>query len=250
MFIIKMIFLWPIFLWTLYRVNSYASRYRKDPAYNPIQQRNDWVLGKCKLLLWFFGIKVKVEGYEHLGKGPAILTPNHKSNIDPIVLIYALKKQSKEQGVMNKIPTFLAKKELAKKRTVRNALSLLDTFYVDRQNPRESVKQLASFGTHVKENRTFGIVFPEGTRIKENNLGEFNPGAFKVAISNYLPIVPVAISDTREALRKTRFKKLIVNVKFLPVQKPNSFITMETHAISKKIKNQIEGEINVWNNKH
>ncbi|WP_406617314.1 lysophospholipid acyltransferase family protein [Mycoplasmopsis adleri] len=240
MFIVKMIFFWWIFLWNYWRVNVYARKYRKDPNYYPTMQRYNWLLKKTKLFLWFYGVKVKVEGYDNLGKGPAILTPNHKSNIDPIVLVYALQKQTKEEAVDHKVPTFIAKKELTKKRITRNALSLLDTFYVNKDNLRETMQSLKDFGNFVKQNLTFGVIFPEGTRVKEDGLGEFHHGAFKIAHDKYLPIVPVAISDTRNALNPRRFKKCVITVKFLPALKPSTFMTMESQAIANKVKDAIE----------
>ncbi|MGV2392835.1 UNVERIFIED_CONTAM: lysophospholipid acyltransferase family protein [Campylobacter lari] len=187
---------------------------------------------------------MEVEGYENLGKGPAILVPNHKSNIDPIAILVALKKQTKEEGIMNKIPTFLAKKELSKKRIVKNALSILDTFYIDRTNIRDSLKQLNAFGSYVKDKRTFGVIFPEGTRVKSDELGEFKPGAFRVALKNYLPIVPVAITNSKDSINPKRVKTLVITVKFLTPLKPNNFITMDENAIATKTKFAIEGALN------
>lgn len=239
MYYLKMIFFWFVFLWHLASVNKFARKYKRDPNYYPPQQRNDFLIKKTKIFLWFFNIKLNVEGYENIGKGPAILCPNHKSNIDPIVLFYSLKKQTKEQGVYNKIPTFLAKMELTKKRIIKKTLSLLDTFYVDRNDLRQSIKSLNEFGSFVKQNQTFGVIFPEGMRVKEDGLGEFKNGAFKVALSNYLPIVPVAITDTRGSLDKKRWKKFEITVKFLPQIKPNTMLTMEPRAVAGKVKETI-----------
>lgn len=240
MFIIKMIFFWWIFLWNMWRVSVYARKYRKNPDYYHPMQRYNWLLKKAKLFLWFFSVKVKVEGYENIGKGPTILTPNHKSNIDPIIMLYALQKQTKEEGVEHKIPTFIAKKELSQKRITRQVLSLLDTFYLNKDNIRESIAALKDYGKYVKERLTFGVIFPEGTRVKEKELGEFKSGAFKVAAERYLPIVPVSISDTRDALNVKRMKKCTITVRFLNAMKPNNFIGMDYGAIAARVKENIE----------
>ncbi|WP_029513465.1 lysophospholipid acyltransferase family protein [Mycoplasmopsis primatum] len=243
MFIVKMIFFWWIFLWHMWRINAYARRYRKDPSFYHPQQRNDWLVKKAKIFMWFYGVKVKVEGYDNLPKGASILAPNHKSFIDPVVVLYALQKQTKEEGVKNRIPTFIAKKELTKRMLLRNLLSIIDTLYIDRDNIRESFKVLNEFGSFVKKNLTCGVIFPEGQRVYEDGLGEFKNGAFKVAISNYLPIVPVAITDTRGALNAKRFKKFYITIKFLQPLKPASFLTMNPEVISNKVKSAIEGAL-------
>lgn len=243
MFIVKMIFLWWLVLWYWWRINAFARKYRKDPTFYHPQQRNDWLLRKARFFLWLFGVKVIIEGYDNIPKGAVIIAPNHKSNVDPVLVLYALKKQTKEENIRNRIPTFLAKIELSKKRTMRNLLSLIDTIYVDRENPRDAIKKLNEFSSFVKKNSTCGVIFPEGTRIKEAELGEFKAGAFKVAVSNYLPIVPVAISDSRDALNKKRMKLLHIKVTFLPALKPATFITMEPMVIAEKVKSMIKGAL-------
>lgn len=242
----KMVFAWLIVLWMLWRINAKARKYRANPTEMVLQQRNDWCLKRVNFVLKLYGVKVKVEGYENLPKGGAILTPNHKSNLDAFILLKALAKPKNEvdPSVLNKVPTFVAKIELKKKRVVRNALSLLDTFYVDREDFRQAFKTMDEFGQYVKENKTYGVVFPEGKRVDEEPLAEFKAGAFKTAASIYVPIVPVAISDTRTADDKKRSKKLEVIVKFLPPIKPNAFLSMQPQAIAEKVKNQIEGALN------
>ncbi|WP_027120802.1 lysophospholipid acyltransferase family protein [Mycoplasmopsis lipofaciens] len=243
-FNLKMVFLWWLVGWRAWRINKYARKYRKLPDQYTPQQRNDWLLKKAKKVLKLFNIKLNVEGYENLTKGPMLLVPNHKNNMDPIIILVALAKQTGDSSVMNKIPTFLAKKELMKKRTTRNTLSLLDTFFIDRNDFRQSIEALNNFGAFVKENRTYGVVFPEGRRVSEKlELDEFKAGAFKIASSQYLPIVPVAISDTREADNKNRNKKLNVTVKFLTPIKPSSFIGMDFQAIGNRCKEIIEKEV-------
>ncbi|EIN14802.1 1-acyl-SN-glycerol-3-phosphate acyltransferase [Mycoplasmopsis agalactiae 14628] len=243
MFIIKMIFLWWLVLWYWWRINAFARKYKKDPTFYHPQQRSDWLLKKARFFLWLFGVKLVVEGYDNIPRGAVILAPNHKSNIDPVLVLCALRKQTKEESARNKIPTFLAKVELSKKRTIRNLLSLIDTIYVDRDNPRDGIKKINEFGAFVKKNSTCGVVFPEGTRVENDELGDFKAGAFKIAVSNYLPIVPVAISDSRDGLNVKRMKSIKIKVTFLPALKPASFITMEPVVIAENVKSMIKGAL-------
>ncbi len=46
------------------------------------------------------------------------------------------------------------------------------------------------------------MVFPEGTRSASGELGEFRDGAFKVAIEAGVPVLPLAVIGTRDALIK------------------------------------------------
>ncbi len=44
--------------------------------------------------------------------------------------------------------------------------------------------------------------FPEGTRSQDGELRSFKPGAFKLAQEMNLPILPIAINGTKDALPK------------------------------------------------
>lgn len=64
-------------------------------------------------------------------------------------------------------------------------------------------------GAHVYEQaaerlstRVSVMLFPEGTRSTSGDLGEFKDGAFKMAISNQVPVLPLAVHGTRAALVK------------------------------------------------
>ncbi|VEU78134.1 lysophospholipid acyltransferase family protein [Mycoplasmopsis columbinasalis] len=239
----KMALSWPRALWVNWRIRAYAKRYKNNSDNYTLQQRNDWLVKKAKFLLWLWNIKVEVEGYQNLPKSPAILVPNHKSYADPVVLLYALKKQSHEDDVLNKIPTFVGKKELQKQKSVHSAMQLLDSFFIDSENFRDFFKTLNEFGKFVKENRTYGVIFPEGTRVGEDGLGEFKNGAFKVAHQNFLAVVPVAISDTREAFNHKRKKKLTIKVTFLPQFKANTVFAMDVNVLAEKAKEAIQGAL-------
>jgi len=46
------------------------------------------------------------------------------------------------------------------------------------------------------------LFFPEGTRSRTGELGAFKNGAFKLAVATGIPVVPVAVSGTRDLLVK------------------------------------------------
>ena len=46
------------------------------------------------------------------------------------------------------------------------------------------------------------LFFPEGTRSSTDDMGEFQNGAFKLAIKEKKPLLPVFIGGTREAIPK------------------------------------------------
>lgn len=239
----KLILQSPLWLWRMSRINKRARKYRRQPDYNSLQKRHDFLLKYIKKLFKTFKITVETQGIENLYKAPCLLTPNHTSNIDVMAMMYALRKTSFEEGVQNKVATFIAKTELTKRRVVRNAMSLLDTFIIDRKKFREAIEVSKNFCAYVKENKTYGIVFPEGTRTKDGNMGEFKTGVFHLAQSEFLPIVPVSIINGFDADNIKRSKKQKIIVKFHPVIKPLSFVSQDRKALAKKVEKIVENGI-------
>jgi 1-acyl-sn-glycerol-3-phosphate acyltransferase len=68
------------------------------------------------------------------------------------------------------------------------------------------------------------FVFPEGTRSPTGNLIPFYPGAFRLAVRNKIPIVPVVIEGTRDILPKGRFFIMprLVRIHLLEAVHPDS----------------------------
>ena len=52
------------------------------------------------------------------------------------------------------------------------------------------------------DQRVSVMIFPEGTRTLDGSLGEFKDGAFRLAIESQVPILPLAVVGTREAMPK------------------------------------------------
>jgi 1-acyl-sn-glycerol-3-phosphate acyltransferase len=50
------------------------------------------------------------------------------------------------------------------------------------------------------------MIFPEGTRSKTGALQSFKDGAFRIAIEAGVPIVPIAVAGTRNAMEKGTFR--------------------------------------------
>ncbi|MGY6171989.1 lysophospholipid acyltransferase family protein [Candidatus Mycoplasma pogonae] len=243
---LKKIILLPIWVVRILSVLRFARKYKKEPANFNTQMRNDYMVKKAYKFLKLYGINVKVEGYENLPKnGPALITPNHQSNMDALAMLVALKKQTSDKEEKNKIGTFIAKIELSKKRLQRSFLNIIDTFYIDRENIRQAVKTLDEFGKYVKENKTYGVIFPEGTRTKNGEIQEFKGGAFKVAKKEYLSIIPTTILNSYESdnlNKRSDFKKTITVIFHKPI-KPNIFITQSNEAIAKRVKEIVASKL-------
>ncbi|MDX2342997.1 MAG: lysophospholipid acyltransferase family protein [Acidimicrobiia bacterium] len=111
---------------------------------------------------------------------------NHLSNFDVPLLFRA-------------IPTpirYLAKKELYKIPVFAQALHVAGIIKIDRGAGARSYAAINEGVAKAKENGYSLIVFAEGTRSRDGDLHPFKKGAFRMAISTGLPVVPVTVNGT------------------------------------------------------
>lgn len=143
-------------------------------------------------LLKLAGVTVTVEGLENIPKGrPCVFAGNHRSYYDiPLVLTQ-----------LDAPHGLVSKKEVAKLPLVRGWMRLLHCVFLDRGDPRKAMAALNEAIDLVKKGYSLTI-FPEGTRNKgaEGSLLEFKSGAFRVATKAKAPIVPLAITGSRDIM--------------------------------------------------
>ncbi|QNM93702.1 1-acyl-sn-glycerol-3-phosphate acyltransferase [Mycoplasma sp. Pen4] len=247
----KKVILSPVWLLRAIKIWWKARKYKKDPAAVDNLVRYDYVLKLAKKILKMYNVDLVIENYENLPKnGNTLIVANHKSNFDPLALLVALEKQTQELSAKEIVPTFVAKQELEENKTIFNAAKLIDTFFIDRKNIRESLKTMTDFSKFVKENKTYGVIFPEGTRHTEEGLGEFKTGAFKVAQKEYFTILPVAIINSINSDNSKRSGRQTITVSFLKPIKPHTFISQEAKSISEHVKSLISNEMSKYGDKN
>jgi 1-acyl-sn-glycerol-3-phosphate acyltransferase len=135
-------------------------------------------------------IELQVQGREHLRSGETYLVmSNHQSLYDIPVLFETIGSNLR----------MLTKKELFDVPLFGNALLHGGFISIDRSNRRAAIRsldrarELLASGTHV-------WIAPEGTRSRTGALLPFKKGAFYLAFEALLPILPVTLRGTRDAL--------------------------------------------------
>jgi len=144
-----------------------------------------------RVLLAVSGVKVCVEGLDQIAPdGSYILVSNHLSYMDRPVMLSNIPVQFR----------FLAKKGLFQIPLLGTHLARAGHIPVFRDDPRAAVRTMGQAAQAVRERGTSLLVFPEGGRSRDGELGEFKEGAAYIAIKAGVPLVPVAINGTREVL--------------------------------------------------
>lgn len=152
--------------------------------------------------------KVNVSGLENIDhRKKYVVVSNHQSLAD-IVLLYKTKMQFKwvAKDSLFKIPVLGWNMALARHiRLERGDFSSIKKVY------REAGEWLRK-GVSV-------LFFPEGTRSDNEGIGEFQNGAFKLAIKERVPILPIQIDGTKDAIPKGSWRfttKICCTLKVLP----------------------------------
>ena len=137
-------------------------------------------------------LPVTVEGLEHIQPGQSyVFVSNHQSMFD-VWLIY---------GWLPVIFKWLMKAELRKVPFVGIACKAAGHIFVDRKNPKAAMESMENIKKQLKDG-VCTVIFPEGTRTKDGQVGRFKRGAFQIALDLKLPIIPISLSGCYDVLPK------------------------------------------------
>jgi 1-acyl-sn-glycerol-3-phosphate acyltransferase len=147
-----------------------------------------------RVALAIVGIRYVVEGHEHILDRPAVYCANHTSNVEPPLLFAALRRLTPRLHI-------LYKAELRRLPILNLGFDLVGFIPVDRGNREQTTRAVGMAVARLNAGGSF-FVFPEGTRSRTGELLPFRKGAFVMEIRAGVPIVPIAISGARDAMRK------------------------------------------------
>lgn len=143
-----------------------------------------------QLIVLLAGVKVHVTSRATIDpKKPYVFMSNHASTVDIWTLFVALP-----------VPVrMIAKKQLAAIPLFGWAMWAGRFIFIDRANAASARRSIDRAEARIRGGES-ALIFPEGTRTRDGNLGAFKKGGFHLAIDAGVPIVPVALSGTREAM--------------------------------------------------
>lgn len=142
------------------------------------------------LLPSIVGVTVEAKGTEKLlGAPPAILASNHQSMLDVVALVVGLPVDL----------SFVVKRELAAIPFLGWYMKAVGMTILDRRRRLQGLAAIRDGASGLDAGR-FVVIFPEGTRSRDETVGPFKPGAFVAALESGLPIVPVALDGPGRCL--------------------------------------------------
>ena len=183
----------------------------------------------AKYVCVFLNVKIDMEGKENITEDDSVLyVSNHKSLLDPVFVCFGVKRAL----------SFAAKQEVRDDyKPLRPLLKTSQVIFIDRENDRNSVKEILKGIKLIKDGKGL-LIFPEGG-IKTRDLNKMvslKPGAYKLATKSKATIQPVVLLGNHLLdTRKSWFKRVHIHVKVLPAIKYEEYKDLNTNEIGMKV---------------
>lgn len=147
-------------------------------------------------VLWFCGIRVKVEGAENVPPGGSfVLVSNHRSYMDSPIVIPFIQLQFR----------FFAKSSVFYWPMIGYHLKQAGHLPVHYDNPGKSLKSMTDAARVIRQKGISVLLFPEAGRTT-GELEPFKDGAAYVAIKAGVPVIPMGIIGSDRVLGVGRLK--------------------------------------------
>lgn len=161
-----------------------------------------WLFRKmCVVHNWFNPLwRFRTSGVEiDDPRRPYVVVSNHESFVD-MLLISHLPWEMK----------WLSKQSIFKIPFVGWLMRMAGDVELVRGNKQSIVSAMKGCSDRL-DKRVSVMLFPEGTRTRDGSLGEFKDGAFRIAIEHQVPILPLVVNGTREALQAESWRMNVTN---------------------------------------
>ncbi len=148
--------------------------------------------------------RLSCEGAANLpAGGAAIIAANHKSELDPFFVGHAFRRPVR----------YFAKSELFANGALRWAVTELGAIPVRRGESDRAALEAALASLSAGEAL---IIYPEGTRMRDDAVHEFLPGVGMLALRSGAPVVPVGLKGSDKVIHDGRPGLPVVRVKAGP----------------------------------
>ncbi len=167
---------------------------------------------------------------------PYVVVSNHQSNAD-IPLISRLPWEMK----------WVAKKELLAVPLLGWEMTMAGDIPVDRRDPESRARVLVR-ARDMLAKRCSVMFFAEGTRSRDGRVKAFQDGAFRLAIESGVPVLPLAVDGTMDALPKDGwvFSRATCRVHVLTPVETAGMTVNDVSVLRERVRRQIIAEVASW----
>lgn len=188
--------------------------------------------GLAKGVLFCAGTKLNIKGKENIPTNETVLfVGNHKSIFDIPILA----------STIDTPMSFIGKIQLKKTPIISFWMKKINCIFMDRSDIRQSLKSITKGIEQLKGGQSL-LIFPEGTRISGEELGDFKKGSLKLATKTNVTIIPIYIGNAYKIL-ETQFPWVKAKTINVNIGKPIIIDTLDQENkknIADYVKNKIE----------
>ena len=208
--------------------HSWIKKYKGQEEADKYAQKTAYLWAKYTIKT--IGIDLEVKGLENIPDEACVFIGNHTSILDIPIMFYTI----------DRLVGFVAKKEMLKAPVIGTWLEKAHCIPLDRENPREAIKTI-NYGVELLKKGYSLAIFPEGTRSKDGNIGEFKKGSLKLATKAKAPIVTIAIDRAYTSFEKDKkFKPSKIKVTFGNVISTAELTKEEEKTLNEDVRNIIK----------
>jgi 1-acyl-sn-glycerol-3-phosphate acyltransferase len=197
-----------------------------------------------KISFFIGGIKIKVDGLEHLPSETAIFAADHRSIMDSLVLLSIIKRYYFCITVpLDYFPNFLFRI------WIKNMGFI--SFFRNQKDEKKYKLGVTKFEAifeckkRLKENQSL-VIFPEGHHEKNRKIRNFHTGAVRFAIESKVPIIPVGIIGSENVVTpvKNKIHPGKIHIKFgRPIYYDKYYGRFDNHELIKKLTKELKEQV-------
>ena len=173
--------------------------------------------------------RIRVFGREHVpATGGALVVSNHQSHLDPILVGLSCDRRL----------NFVARDTLFGFAPFRWLIYSLDAIPIDREGIglgglKESLRRL-------KDGEML-LIFPEGTRTRDGEVGHLKPGFIALARRSKVPLLPIALDGAFDSFpRLSRFPlPAVIHTRFAAPLFPEDIAKLDDEALMREVDRRI-----------
>jgi len=189
-----------------------------------------WSTTTLILLKLLCGIRVVIEGKEHLPDEACVVMAKHQSAAETVAMPMLVPDY-----------TWVLKRELFYIPVFGWALVAMGTIGIRRGSPRSAIKQVIKDGKTKLKQGLWVVIFPEGTRSAVGTSGEYQPGGVILAQKANVGIAPLA-HNTGTLWPKRGFIKKpgTITFRFLPYIPAEEVASLKRADLLTRLETNIE----------
>ena len=194
------------------------------------------------LLVFYARADVSISGTELIPKDTRyLMVSNHRSLADPVAMVNKMPKEE---------ITFVSKPGNLKIPIIGKVMHKCGCLPMDRENNREALKTVKAATEYINKDYCSVVIYPEGTRSKQEGMLPFHAGSFKIAQRADVPVVVVALRNTDKVIHNFPLKKTnvyidvigVIDAGYVKEHKTKDTAQLAQEMIEKKLAEEKEKE--------